>query len=178
MGADPVTLGIITVSLTAAAGATQAYGQYREGQALNSQAKYQAKVAENNALSAQYAAKDARDRGAIEARQQELRTRQVMASQRAGAASRGVLVDDGSALEQVVDTAGIGELDALLIRSNAEREAIGFENQGAEFRGEAGLRRAGGKDAVTGAMLGSTSTLLNTGANVSGKWYTYKTQGP
>lgn len=171
MGADPVTLTLVATALTAAAAGTQAYGQYQEGQAAADASKYQAQVAKNNALAADYAGQDAKDRGRQAELAQRQRTAQIMGTQRAGAASRGVQIDSGSAADEQVDTAGLGELDALMIRSNAEREALGFYNEAGEFRGESRLRKAAAKSQSRGALLGSTSTLLTGGASVADKWY-------
>lgn len=170
MGADPVTLTIVATALTAAAAGTQMYGQYQEGQAAKDMSKYQSQVAKNNALSAEYAAEDARARGRQAEVTQRQRNRLIQGNYRASAAARGVLVDDGSAGDSLVDLAGIGELDALTIRSNAEREALGFEAESSEFMGESRLRKASGKNAVRSAALGSASTLLTAGSSVSDRW--------
>lgn len=170
MGADPVTLTIVATALTAAAAGVTMYGQYQEGQAAKDMGKYQARVAENNSLAASYAAEDARDRGRQAEVNERARQRLLRGNYRSTAASRGVLVDDGSAGNTLVDMAGVGELDALMIRSNAEREALGFEAQGQEFLGEARLRRQGGRNAVRAASLNSASTLLTSGASVSDRW--------
>lgn len=173
MGADPVTLTIVATALTAAAAGTQMYGQYQEGQAAKEQAQYQAQVAENNSLAATYAAQDARARGRQAELDQRAKNRLARGNYRANAAQRGVLVDSGSAGEALVDAAGVGEVDALMIRSNAEREALGYESQGREFMGESRLRRASGRNAVRAAALGNVSTLLTAGSSVSDRWTRY-----
>ena len=103
--------------------------QYQVQLAQNQQkfAEYQGEVAAQNQAIAQRAADDARKRGETDASIQRQETRRLIARQRSALAGGGVDVAGQSAVELYSDTAGIGELDALTIRSNAEREALGFE---------------------------------------------------
>jgi hypothetical protein len=78
------------------------------------------------------------------------------------AAASGVLVDEGSPLAILQDTAIQGELDALTIRSNAAQEAWSFRTQAGGFTAQAGLSRAKKRDpgaALTGTLLTGTSRL-------------------
>lgn len=166
---------LIVAATTIAGAGVAAYGAYQQGVAAQQQADYQAAVAKNNSILAQRAADDARERGSIEEAQQRLRTRQLIGASRASAAGRGVLVDAGSAALTQADIAQIGELDALTIRNNAEREALGFEAEGANFRGEADLRTTAGRNARTAARFDVASTLL-TGANTVGSQWLSRRQ--
>jgi len=172
---EPVTISLLAA--TAISGGVAAYGAHQEGVAAKQQADYQAAVAKNNSILAQRAADDARARGGIEASQQRLKTLQLIGSQRASAAARGVLVDSGSAAYQIADTAAMGELDALTIRNNAEREALGFEAQGANFQGEQRLLKATGKNAVTASNYKVGATLLNSASTTGSQYAQYKSVG-
>ncbi len=166
------TLGAIAPLVLAGAGtAVSAYGQIQQGQAEAQLARYQSQVAKNNAELAKRNAADAALRGAQKEQQSRLKTRLIGGSYRASAAGRGVEVDSGSSLDAMVDIAGVGELDALLIRDNAAREAAGYEAQSNEFTAEAGFRRTAGRNATRASYINAGSTLLTGGSAVASKWY-------
>jgi glucan-binding YG repeat protein len=155
----------------------QAYGQVQQGKANQARANYQAAVARNNQIIANRQAEDARRRGTLEANLQRQKSRQLVEQQRASIAGAGVLVDQDSALGTIVGTAGLGELDALTIQSNAEREALQFEAQGVNFQTEAQLRTFEGKQAVSSSYLKAGGTLLTGFGSVSSKWYIFNKIG-
>jgi hypothetical protein len=168
MGAAALPIMIGTTLLAAGVGAA---GQIQAGRAAKAQAEYQAKVAENNSVIAQRKADDAIKRGEIDEQQQRVKTAQLIGAQRASSAARGVVVDEGSALDITQDTAAIGELDALTIRNNATREALGFEYESQSFTNEAQLRQMAGRQAQTSSYYGAAGTLLSSGSTVADRWY-------
>ena len=74
-------------------------------------------------------------------------------------------------LDTLVDTATMGELDALTIRRNAAREAYDYETQGVNYRSDATLSRMNASAAKTGGYLGAAGTILGGGAEA---YKTYK----
>jgi len=80
-------------------------------------------------------------------------------------------------LDVVLDTAELGELDALTIRSNAEREAYGFRVQASNFGAEAGLTQMAGEAKAQAAKISSFSTVLSGAGSVASKWYGFKQEG-
>jgi len=178
MSADPVTmLAIASVASTAIGGVATMAGQAQASSAAQGQAAYQAGVLRNNKILADRAAQDALDRGKVAEDRQRIQTRQLAGRQRAVLAANGVLVDSGSALDITSDTAMIGELDALTIRANAEREAEGFRQQGANFSSEADLADARGRQAKSSLPLQIGGTLLSTTGSVASKWYGFNQDG-
>lgn len=171
-------MGLPAIAIAATVGSTVlgTVGQLQQGQALEQQAAYQAAVARNNQILAERAAQDALDRGKVAEQQQRMETRQLQGRQRAVLASNGVLVDVGSALDITSDTAAIGEIDALTIRSNAEREALGFRTQGMNFQSEAELARLRGQAASSAATIGAFGTLLSGTGTVAQKWYAFSNE--
>lgn len=167
MGAAVVPLAIAG-TLISAAGAVQ------QGVAAREQAQYQSAVARNNQIIAQQKAEDARLRGAEAERRRRIETAQLIGRQRASAAAAGVVVDEGSALDLVADTAAIGEQDALTIRTNAEREALGFEAQRANFEAEEQLSTLRGRNAQTAGFIQAGSTLLTGASRVSSRWLDFR----
>lgn len=163
------------VSLAAAAVGTMIsmQQQKQQGKALAQQAQYRAQVAQNNQVLAERAAQDALQRGGVEEARQRMATNQNIGRQRAALAGSGQVVDTGSALTAITDTRAIGELDAQTIRSNAEREALGFRIKGMDFEAESALSRASGRQALTDSKYAQAGTLVSGIGNVSSKWYNY-----
>lgn len=164
---------IVAIATTALSTAASVAGSIQQGRAAKQQADYQAAVARNNQIIAQRKADDARERGRLAELQKRRETAQLIGRQRAGAAARGVEVDSGSAVDITADTAAFGELDALTIRSNAEREALGFEAEANQFEAEGQLRRLSGRNQRTGSYFAAGGTLLSGGSKVADKWYTF-----
>ncbi len=157
--------------------AFSAVGQMQQGKAAAAQAEYQAAVGRNNAILAQRAADDARLRGDEAARREASKNKQLMGRQRAVLAANGVLVDQGSALDITGDTAEIGKLDELTIRSNAEREALGYEAQGMNFNASSQLNQMRADNATSSGMGSAFGTVLTGAGTVASKWYQFKKEG-
>ena len=129
------------------------------------QGRFSEKMAKNNAIVSDRMSKDAIARGQRDEMNQRLKTAQIRGQQRAalGASGRDI---SGSASDLLADTAMMGELDALTIRSNAEREAYGYDVQ-------ASNERAGGKMAKRRGMLQGSATLLAGAAKTTHQWQSY-----
>lgn len=179
---DPITLTVLatTAIVTSAIGVgVSAYGNYQQTKAANSAAEYNAQLQKRNADVADMQAKDAIQRGEVEEKQFRLNVSKLKGQQRAGFGASGAVVDSGSSLDVLKDTAEFGELDALTIRHNAAVEAWGFKNQAANFTGQADLSRlqkrsagfAAGSTLITGAgqVAGQATTYAGAGAFGGGK---------
>jgi hypothetical protein len=171
------TAATLSLAATAASGVMAAGGAIRQGQAQKAQAKYQAAVERNNAMISGWQAQDAIGRGRIEEQRQRLQTARIRGAQRAGMASSGVEIDSGSPLDVLQDTAMLGELDALTIRSNAEREAYGYRAQQGNLMAQSGLTRMAGRNAQTAGYISAGSSLLSTAGTGVDRYSTYKRYG-
>lgn len=167
-------LSVISVVATAASTLLDFVGSVQENKARESQARFNAQVARNNSIIAERRAADARERGKIEEARQKERTRQLIGRQRAAAAAQGVVVDEGSALDITSDTAGLGELDALTIRNNAEREALGFSAQASNFRTQSQVFNSSADQIRSSTFLSTAGTLLDGASLVADKWKVFK----
>lgn len=145
------TTALIVGSAIAGAG-TSAYGQLKAGSEAKKAADYNAKVAEAQAA-------DALARGRDEESRFRSELKGLIGSQRAGFAAQNIDVSTGSAVDVQADTAYLGELDALTIRSNAAREAWGYRVQAAN-------QRQAGADASRASKFGAASTILGTGGSL------------
>ena len=171
---EPSTI-MMGVSLAATAVGTlvSAQQQQQQGKALAQQAQYRAQVAQNNQVLAERAAQDALQRGGVEEARSRMETARLAGRQRAALAASGQVVGEGSALSIITDTKGLGELDAQTVRSNAEREALGFRIKGMDFEAESALSMASGRQSLADARFGATGTLLSGAGTVANRWYNF-----
>lgn len=159
----------ITTALMIGSTVMGGVGQVQAANAQAASSEYSAKVAEMNATIADRAAKDALERGADEERKQRTQTSQLMGQQRANMAANGVDLSFGSPLDLMVDTAKMGELDALTIRRNTAREERDIRQQASNYRTEASMSRSAASGALSGGYLGAVGTVLGGGAKAYGQ---------
>lgn len=170
LGVGAKTAAIAATAAQVASLGMGAYGMYAQGQARQEQYEYQAAVDRNNQTAAQYQAQDALDRGRVAESAQRRKTAQIMGQQEAGLASRGMDIGYGSALSLLNETATFGELDALTVRSNAEREAYGYTQQAQNFGMSASGAKRAGQNAATSGMFGAASSILAGAGKVAETW--------
>lgn len=168
-----VPMAAAGLALTVASTAFGAYSAYQQGQAQSAQYKYQAAVARNNKIISDQNAQDSLARGKVEEDAHRLRVQQVKGSQRASFGASGVMVDSGSPLDILADTATMGELDSLTIRSNAQREARQHQIQGTNFAAEAGLLSTSARSASRAGAMNAFGTVLGGGSQFADRWYNY-----
>jgi len=156
---DPVTAAVVVGVSAGVAG----YGAYRESKAKKKAAKYNAAVARNNAIIADRMAEDRLAKGRQEERNFRKQLSQLKGKQRSIYAGSGVVVDEDTPLDVLGETAELGELDAMTIKSNAEREAYGFKVQGMNFRAQEGLYTATAKN--TRPLFDAFSTTLTSASS-------------
>ncbi len=154
---DPITIAL---------GVASALGSVVQGIQAKKAADFQAAVARNNAIIAERAAVDAQARGEVRAAEAAQASRRLLARQRTAQAAAGQQVDVGSALDLNIEEAEAGTLDQLTIRSNAEREALGFRTQGMNFQSQATLNRLQGQGALTSALFSAGTTAFDTGSSL------------
>lgn len=155
---DPVTWLIIGSTVLTAT------GQIQQGRAAS-------KVGEANARVQEILAADAITRGKADEASQRRKTAAFLGQQAAAFGASGGEINTGSSLQILADTAQFGELDALRIRSNAEREAFGFLSGAA-------ISRAQGKGLRQSAFLSAAGTVLGGASKVASKWQTFKADNP
>ncbi len=134
-------------------GGVQALSAISQGRQQSKIAKYNAKVAENDAI----AARQASDYEESRFREQ---TRRLISSQRAAAGASGASLE-GSPLLVMLDTIEEAELDALAIRHSGTVEAARGESRAA-------LERLKGRQARQSAWIGAGAALLQGGAKYHG----------
>jgi len=149
------------VGLTAASSGLSALSSLSAGRTA-------ARIARYNAGLARAQAADALQRGVADEARVRLQTSRLLGAQRAAMGASGVVADQGSGLSILEDTAFLGEMEALTARTNAAREAWGYEAQarGFEFEGRAAKKQA--KLAAFGSLLSGASGITGLYARRAG----------
>lgn len=132
-----------------------AAGQYQAS-------KFNEQMAERQAAMQEEAAQDALERGEEQADRQRERTGDLIGEQRAALGASGVQMDSGSALRLQTDSRYQGELDALTIEENAQRQAMGMSRQADQTRIQGEMQGRRGR-------IGAGSSLLTGGARAFGQ---------
>lgn len=151
--------------LTIAAVGAQAFGQLSQAAAASSTAKANAQISRTNAEIKEKAAADAIQRGADSASIARQKAREATAKFRAAAGSTGFLADTGSNLDIQEQNAGVGELNALTIQNNAEREAYGYKVGAVSDRQQADSFSSQARYATINGLISGVGTLVTGAAN-------------
>ena len=143
-------------------------------------AAHQAAVERNRAIVADYQGKDAIARGQVAQTQQQLKTAQLVGTQRARFAAAGLDINEGSPLNVIMDTQFLGKNDELTIADNAAKEAWMYQESSragmssASFIERQGRYNAGFLRSRAGAEdpgKAYTSSLLGGAGQVASSWY-------
>lgn len=140
------------MALTAAGGITGAIATRQSG-LLNK------RIANSNAKIAEAKADDATKAGDFAATRTILKARAAGERERGAQASSGTIAGAGTGALAIADSEQAGAMDALMIKRNAAREALGFKTQAV------GERMRGAAEDEAGKM-GTLTTLLNTGTKL------------
>jgi len=120
---DAVTIAVTLGAVAAAGAGAGAYSTYQQAKSAKAQANYQSSVASNNKVIAERAADDSIKRGAVEEDRKRQDIELLKGKQIAGFAGSGTDLSSESVYDVIGETAALGELDALTIRSNYARES-------------------------------------------------------
>jgi hypothetical protein len=170
MGASAASAAAVgtLATMTAVSGVVGAAGAYQSASAQKNAAKAQAQIAANNAQSAEWQAQDAKKRGDEAVADQNRKNDQMLGSQKAVLAGRGVALDSGSPLSMLEDTQVFGGIDVGTIRNNANRAAWGFQAQRSDALATSSMYTSQAKQ-INPAMSAGTS-LLNSGTQLASMW--------
>lgn len=152
-------------------------GAFMGMQSQQAQANYNAQVARNNQTIADQNAAYARQAAAIKEQSARMKYAGLEGSQRAQAASNGFDVNGGSNLDILGSTAALGDLDALTIRANGEREAYGYRTQSSNFAGQAAAYDAAGANAGTAGIFSMGSNIMAGASALTNQQFKFKQAG-
>ena len=134
-------------------GLTQIGSSYAESRAIKAQSRYESQQLEFNSKLADIQARQVEQKGKEEATQYKTQVKQLIGRQRTALAAQGIDVSSGSALDLQTETAQLGALDALQIRTNAFREATGYRIQSIDYSSQAEMTRLAGKHKAKSTLL-------------------------
>jgi hypothetical protein len=168
MGATAIAGLVITAVGTAAT----VYSQYEQQKSQNAANDFNSQMLQRGAQAKEIQAQTALEQGKVAEDAQRKKVQSVIGSQRAQAAASGLLVDSGTTQQVTEDTAGFGELDALAIRNNAQREAWGIRNESQDLMLQSSLVQSKNASPFMAAM----PSLLAGGSKLATGIYGYQQQ--
>lgn len=159
--------------VTIAGIAMQAYAQHKAGQAAEKAGQGQAEISRSQAEVADYNSQvaalqsaDAVARGQEQENKFRDQVRGVIGRQRTQFAAGNVDVGFGSAVDTQADAAYLGELDALTIRTNAAREAWGYDVQAYNYARQAEIDRKAAKNQIQAGENAATAGNWQAGSTI------------
>ena len=161
------TVGTVGSVLSGVVGATSAITGARSQAAM---AGYEKQVAANNATIATQNANLSTAAGASQVEEQGLKTRAEIGAITASQAASNVDVNSGSAVDVRSSAAALGQLDALTIRSNAEKTTYGYQTQALGFQGQEQLEGLEQEQAPIAGGISAAGSLLSGVSSASSKY--------
>lgn len=158
-------MGIAATVVAGIGTAVNVFGAIRGAAAESKATAYQADLDAYNAEVARRMAMDSRSRGVVAVQESQLQTQGLIGTQQTVLSERNIDISSGSALAIIGDTARFGAMDAATIKSNYEREAIGFETQQAGFNASSQFGYMAARDVRRAGVFNAFSTALGGTAN-------------
>lgn len=173
------TGGTILSALGGLSTAASALGSISAGRAQAASAKYNAATEANNAQLALRNATLAGQEGAANSAIEQQKTRAGVAAIKTAQAANGVDVNTGSAVDVRSSAAELGELNAITVRSNAARQAYGYQTQASSDTAQSQLDKQEAKYDTDAGYVKGAATLLSQGVSgsQSGLWSSYVNKG-
>lgn len=160
-------MGAAAVPLMIAGAGMSAIGSIRAGQAQAASAEYNAKIAEmNSKLATQNAAWSGAE-GEQQAGIAGLKAQEQAGAIKTAQAANNVDVNTGSAVGVQKSQAELAMLNEMNIRSNAARQAYGFETQAAGDTAQAALDKSQAKQDKISGYIGAAGSLLGGAGSAS-----------
>jgi hypothetical protein len=165
MGVDPVSMMMGSMGAGIMGSVLGAYGAMEQGDAQKAAYMYNAHVAVNNSKAAAMKAQLAGEAGAAQAEAKGMQGKAELGAIKSGQSASGLDVNTGSAVAVRQSAKELNILDTQTVRSNAAREAYGYQVQKANFLAEAGLDKYEGQQAQTAGYINAGSTMLGGAGN-------------
>lgn len=153
-------------------------GSILSGISAFQQGMFQKSVAQQNEQIMLQNQRTALEAGNTQESLQRLKTGQMIGREVAGAAAQGIDVGTGAPKAVQAATQLGGDMDALMIRYNAARQAYGYQVEADQYHDQASIA---GRAAVGGLVSGlfqAGSSFLSGSASLADKWLQYKLNVP
>lgn len=148
-------------------GIISAVGTIAGGIAQSNALKYQAQVAQNNAIIAQENANYAIEAGHQKAAMTSLQEAETGGEIKAAQAANNVDVNTGSNKAVQISQRELGNLSTQTQLNNAQLTAYGYESQKVQYQAQAQLDQYEAPQAIVGAGLGAAGSVFG----AASKWY-------
>jgi hypothetical protein len=165
--------GIVNMVGDLSSGISGMAGASAQARAIETQGAYQKTMFELNTKFAQLQADDAIRRGDAEVAAHKGQVKKLIGSQRAAMAAQGIEIDSGSAMDVQSDTAMLGELDAMKIKTNAYREAYGYKVEAMNNTMQGELAASAAKNAARNTRVTGGLQAVNGVMNAIGSYSKY-----
>lgn len=177
MGIGAGTAAVIGLAGTALSAGVGVIGAITTANAQSDAAKFQAQVASNNAIIADRQAQTTIAAGEQQATISGLKTRATVGAIKAAQGASNVDVNTGSAVDVRSSQAELGMEDQLTIRSNAARQAYGYQVQSVSDTAQAQLDQQKASSAQTAGFLSAGGSLIGGASSVGKQFSDFKTSG-
>lgn len=174
---DPVSLAAVSIGASAAGAGVSAFGSIFKGNADASMYNYKAGVAQVNAQIAKQNADFATFVGEEKAQQEGMKTRAQIGETKATQGAGNLDVNSGSNLAVRQSEQEIGEYSQAVIRSNAAKQAYGYQIEALGDTEEAKLDTYAASESKQAGTIGAISSILGGVSSVSSKWSSAKQSG-
>lgn len=176
MGIDPGTLSLIATIAGGLQTGMQVIGSLTQGSANKGAAEYNASVAAANAQIAKNKAAMAGAAGTAQVEQAQLQNRAKIGGLIASQAASGINVNSGSALDVRSSAQQLGQLNAITVRSNAARQAYGYDVESASDTGQQGLYQSEANNAMPAAEINAAGTVLGNAGSAASRYGQFQLQ--
>lgn len=163
--AFPAALG-----LSAAGSVMGAVGSIFSGNANAAAMNYQAGIATQNAAIAKQNEAWATSAGESQAEQSGMKTAAQVGQITADRAASNLDIKSGTNTNVVAGQRLVGQMDQNAIRSNAYKQAYGYNIESTDETNQATLDKAGAANAQTAGDYGAVSSLIGGASSVATKW--------
>lgn len=153
-------------TLMAIGAVTSTLGTFQAASAASANAKFQARVARDNADRTTERMRDANERGADKERQVMAEGAKETANTRAALASNNMDLTTGSPLDTILQSSMEVERDAYRVRRNTASEYRDLEVRRTNFRNNANARDAEASNAITGGLIAGVGTALGGASDI------------
>lgn len=174
---DPATLAVAGLVGSAASAGIGAIGAINTANAQSNAAVYQAQVARNNQIIAQQNASAATAAGGQAARNEDIKTAQIIGAEEAAQGASGLSVNSPSEEDVRSGTRQTGRLDALTKAYNAQLQGRSEVTQATSFGEQSQLDKLTAQNAQTAGGLNAFGSILGGASSFADKWLSYQLKG-
>lgn len=167
-------MGFALPLLAAGSAVMSTVGALQQGEAASAADKYNGQIAMANSQIANRNAVQASEAGEIQAANSGMKTRANAGSIKANQGASGVDVNKGSPVDVRTSQDQLGKLDALTIRSNAAKQAYGYETQSFSDTAQGTLDATAAKNDEMAGEFNAATTLLGKGSDAGTKYAQYQ----